>query len=237
MAELGVLLILGSGALAVSWLVNRPPRFLVGRPRGAHLLIALLLGLLAGGGILSQSARVYYRLDRAGTPVEGVVTAKEPSNHRLVRYRYSASGRDLTGSWGAGYGNPEFEALAVGDRLHVTYLPDSPEISAPGDPHARLVNELQSAGFVGVVLSVVGYCGLRRKRALEPVRVSVLRVVGMTLLVLGVIEAVGCLVTLRELAQSHPIAPVLCAIFTIGLLGFGAYAMKASRRSRPGARP
>jgi hypothetical protein len=237
MPELGVLLILGSGALGVSWLVNSPPRFLAGRSPRTHLLIALLLGLLATGGVLSLSGPRYYRLDRAGVHVEGVVIAKEPKNHQLVRYRYSAAGRDQTGSGDAGYGNPEFEALAVGDRLRVVYLTRSPEISAPGDPHARLVNELQSAGLLGVGLAAIAYCGLRRKRAFEPARVNGWRVIGMTMLTLGVIEAVGCILLFSELARSHPAAPALCAAFTLAFFGFGIYAIRVSRRTTPAGKP
>jgi len=52
----------------------------------------------------------------------------------------------------------------------------------------------------------------------------------VTLLALGVIEGIGCIVLRLELARGHPIGPVLCVLLTVALLGFAAYAMRAARR-------
>jgi len=55
------------------------PRILAASTWRGHVLLALLLGIMAGIGLLSLSAGRYYRLDRGGTHVEGVVIAKEPA--------------------------------------------------------------------------------------------------------------------------------------------------------------
>jgi hypothetical protein len=60
--------------------------------------------------------------------------------------------------------------------------------------------------------------------------VNARRVVGWTLLALGMIEAVGCIAQARTLARGHPIGPVLCAFFTIALLGSGWYVLRVARR-------
>lgn len=233
MDDFGVLLILGAGGLAAWLFVNPLPRVLATVTWRAHLLLALLLGFLAGIGVLSLSAGRYYRLDRGGTHVEGVVTAKERENHGLIRYRYSVSGRDHVGMGSGGYGNPDFDGLRVGDKLRVVYLPRSPELSTPGDPHARLLGELQEAGVIGILVSVGAYWGLRRKKRAEPAQVNVWRIVGMTLLALGVIEGIGCIIVSPELARGHPVGPLLCVFFTVALLGCGVYAMRmAGRKDR-----
>jgi hypothetical protein len=230
MGDFGAVLILGAAGLA-AWLFGNPlPRVLATATWRGHLLFALLLGFVAGIGLLSLSAGRYYQLDRGGTHVEGVVTAKEPQNHRLIRYRYSAAGHEYAGTGSGGYGNPDFDGLRVGDRLRVVYLTTSPGLSTAGDPHARFLGELQSAGVIGLLVSGGAFWGMRRKKRAEPVRVNGWRVVGMTLLILGVIEGVGCIIPAAELARGHPIGPLLCGFFTLVLLGFGAYAIRVARR-------
>lgn len=230
MPEFGVFFILGAAGFAAWLSVNPLPGVLAAATWRGHVLLALLLGVVAGTGLLSLSAGRYYRLDRDGTRAEGVVTAKEPQNHRLVRYRYSAASREHVGAGTARYGNPDFDELRVGDKLHVVYLPGSPETSTPGDPHARLIEELRSAGLIGVFVAGGAFWGLRRRKRAEAARVNGWRVVGMTCLGLGVIEGIGCIVLRVELARGHPVGPVLCVLFTVGLLGFGAYATRAARR-------
>jgi hypothetical protein len=61
--------------------------------------------------------------------------------------------------------------------------------------------------------------------------VNARRVVGWTLLALGVVEAVGCLAQARTLALGHPVFPVLCAFFTFALLGSGWYVLRVARRN------
>lgn len=92
---------------------------------------------------------------------------------------------------------------------------------------ARLLEE---AGIIGILVAGGTYWGLRRKKHVWATRVNGWRVVGMTLLALGVIEGVGCVMPARELACGHPVGPVLCVFFTVALLGSGAYVTRVARR-------
>lgn len=150
MGAFGGVLIVGAGCLAVWLFVNPLPRVLATATWRGHLLFALLLGCVAGIGVLSSSVA-----------------------------------------------------------------------------RARLLEE---AGVIGVLIAGGTYWGLRRKKHVWATRVNGLRVVGMTLLTLGVIEGVGCIILARELARGHPVGPLLCVFFTVALLGSGACVTRVARR-------
>ena len=78
----------------------------------------------------------YYRLNRRGAVVPGIVLAKAP--HMQFEYSFEVSGRRYTGI-GRGYGDGR---PAIGDEVAVYYLPDAPEINCLGNPQALFKHEL-----------------------------------------------------------------------------------------------
>jgi hypothetical protein len=77
----------------------------------------------------------YERLAHAGIQTSGTVTAKEPNNHQSIRYEYSVGSTRYTGISAAGFGGlPPFDQIRVGDQIPVSFLPQRPTISLPGDP-------------------------------------------------------------------------------------------------------
>lgn len=104
----------------------------------------LAIALYAGVFILANAMvwiiayptwRDLRRLTLAGIRTEGTVTGKEPHNHQQVRYAFAVGDLRIVGIGGAGRGElPSFEQIDVGRVIPVTYLPDEPTVSAPGDP-------------------------------------------------------------------------------------------------------
>jgi hypothetical protein len=107
----------------------------------AVYVLAWLLIAAAFAGMLGQQWRRYYSLSTHGMVGEARITGKEPQNHRAVAYAFEVDGQSFDGFGRAGFGNPEFDALGVGDRALVYYLPDHPETSCLGDAHFLLRNE------------------------------------------------------------------------------------------------
>lgn len=101
----------------------------------------------AAVGLTALDWRKWHGLAERAVETEGRVTAKEPENHRRIRYSYQVGARTYTGLGGAGRGNPKFEQLNVGDRVRVFYDSDKPEESIPGDARGQA-----SSITVGVVL-------------------------------------------------------------------------------------
>ncbi|SRR6266851_8389714 len=125
----------------------------------ASVLWVLLFGTFGviGIGILDWFS--YRHFANNGKPTTGHVEAKEPENHRAIRYSYEVNGQSYLGLGSAGGINPEFEDLQVGSPVRVFYEGDDPGKSLLDDPK----NELRSRthgiiflGFVGSTLSVVG---------------------------------------------------------------------------------
>jgi hypothetical protein len=75
------------------------------------------------------------RLAFAGVHTNGQVSAKEPGNHQSIRYEFSVGTNNYSGVGNADHGGlPGLDRIGVGEIIPVTYLPDQPEISVPGDP-------------------------------------------------------------------------------------------------------
>ena len=108
----------------------------------AKLTLLWITGALIFGGIpASLNFRKYHELAAQGVSSKGMVIALEPSNHQFVGYSYEANGRIFTAKGSAGYGNPSFGLLRVGDVVSVSYLPGNAEVSCLGNPHELLNNE------------------------------------------------------------------------------------------------
>src|SRR5215475_10046603 len=104
-----------------------------------YLIVWLLLtvGALVFG-ILVLRWPIYHALAVDGVATRGKVAAKEPENHRFVRYSYVVGGIPYNGIGSAGFGNPEFEEISIGDEVIVYYNPETPQISFLGDPKHQL---------------------------------------------------------------------------------------------------
>lgn len=90
------------------------------------------------GGIAVVSWWPQARVAHGGLHTQGHVTAKEPSNHHLIRYAFSVDSRQFTGAQMASLVAIPFDAVSVGDPLPVTYDGRDPNVSVPGDPRILL---------------------------------------------------------------------------------------------------
>lgn len=126
------------------------------------IYLVVWLGLCAAFavGIGSINLPTLRTLAKYGVPTEGKVEAKEPDNHQVVRYSYVVGQRSYNGSGRAGYGNPEFISLSVGDKVTVFYDPSDPQLSIMGNPQEQLSNELVSVGAVTLLFPPIIMLGL-----------------------------------------------------------------------------
>ena len=99
-------------------------------------------------GIFSLDWMTYYDLARRGIPTQARVTAKEPENHRFIRYSYSVDEGVYSGFGVAGNGNPDFDDISVGDSVTVYYEPDIPNVSFLGDPKYQLSSVTRGVIFI-----------------------------------------------------------------------------------------
>ena len=93
----------------------------------------------------------YERLAHVGSHTSGRVIAKEPKNHASIRYEYSVDGVRHEGVMTAGWMDiPPLEELRLGQAVPVTYWPEHPQVSAPGNP--RKLSEYWLGPLVGAPL-------------------------------------------------------------------------------------
>src|SRR5258708_1108352 len=120
------------------------------------------IGALAIAIPISQINLVrFYQLAKKGLPTEGVVTDLQPRNHQAVNYRFELAGRTYSNIGRAGFGNPEFCCLTVGQKLIVYYLPDDPTISCSGIPKELIENEVPPLALAGILFPLFAmtvYC-------------------------------------------------------------------------------
>lgn len=123
-------------------------------------------------GFVGRQAFNYYRLRNRGVLAEGVALGRKP--HDQIEYSFMVEGRVYTNVGIPGMGAPRFEEIAVGQRLPVYYLPQSPEVSCLGDPGKLLHNELPPVLLVIVLFpsAIVGIFALKhhRRTALKTVK-------------------------------------------------------------------
>jgi hypothetical protein len=105
----------------------------------------------------SQCVREY-RLDKEGTRTSAVVTALEPNNHQSVHYSYRIDTTTLNGFGRAGFGNPEFHQLRIGQQVVAVYLPSEPRVSCLGSPRQLLTNDVIPISlFLLIVVAIISY--------------------------------------------------------------------------------
>jgi hypothetical protein len=96
---------------------------------------------------------------RRGVRGDGLVTALEPADHQAVRYKFDASGNTFSGVGRAGFGNPEFCCLSVGQNVIVYYDPADPSESCLGIPQELINNEIPPILLAGIVFPVLALAG------------------------------------------------------------------------------
>ena len=133
-------------------------------PRTRFLLKAFGLWILGALAISIPLCRInlihFYRLKRSGVRTNGMVTALRASEHQAVYYKYEAAGQTYSGSGRAGFGNPEFCCLAVGQNVIVYYLPSHASESCIGVPDDLVGNEvppIAGAGIAFPILAIAAY--------------------------------------------------------------------------------
>jgi hypothetical protein len=133
------------------------------RKQKIHFLLkGLGLWILGALAITIPLSRVnltqLWRL-KHGVPIHGVVTGLEPGNHQAVHYEYKVAIEAYSGTGRAGFGNPEFCCLAVGQDVIVYYLPESPSESCVGIPDELIKNEMSSIALAGIIFPLFAMVG------------------------------------------------------------------------------
>lgn len=121
-----------------------------------------LLGALAISILLSSiddNLFRFYHLKHEGVRTNGVVTKLEPGNHQAVYYSYEAAGEIHSGSGMAGFGNPEFCCLRVGQKVIVYYLRTSPATSCIGIPDELIKNEATFVALAAIMFPIFAILG------------------------------------------------------------------------------
>ena len=81
---------------------------------------------------------VYWRFASTGVETKAMVTDKEPENHGLIHYSYAVGGQEYYAVGHAGYGNPDFRSIAIGQELIAFYDSSEPSRSILGNPREQL---------------------------------------------------------------------------------------------------
>jgi hypothetical protein len=87
------------------------------------------------GSVIYPQWKDYERLAHSGSKIRGRVVSKEPENHQVVRYEYAVDSKIYYGSSSSSFGGlPSLSQIKIGDEIPVTYWPERPSISLPGNP-------------------------------------------------------------------------------------------------------
>jgi hypothetical protein len=101
----------------------------------------------------------YERLAHVGARTSGLVMAKEPKNHASIRYEYTVDGARYEGVMTAGWmGIPPLDEIRIGQTVVVTYWPERPSVSTPGNPHK--LSEYWLGPLVGAPLAFAVFLAL-----------------------------------------------------------------------------
>lgn len=128
------------------------------------LIWALLFCAFGVLGITLLDWFSYRHFANNGKPTTGHVDAKEPENHRAIRYSYEVNGQWYSGLGSAGGINAEFEDLQVGSPVRVFYNNDDPSKSLLDDPKNELRSRTRGIIFLALAGSTLSLIGLVRKR-------------------------------------------------------------------------
>ena len=109
-------------------------------------LVAIVAGLIASTNIAGGFA------DRARS-TSATVSAKEPTNHAIVRATYEVDGRtyEVADSF-IGPPNPPFDDVRVGTAVTVYYDPNAPDRAVLSEPQKRSSQEI---GFLVLAAAVL----------------------------------------------------------------------------------
>jgi Protein of unknown function (DUF3592) len=135
------------------------------RNRWSRILLRViglwLVGAFVFGGLAFQvfSVKLFYRLKREGVRTTGTVTRLEAANHQSVYYSFEVLGGTYSSIGRAGFGNPEFCCLTVGQNVIVYYLPNEPFTSCLGIPQLLLENEIIPVLLAGITFPIVPITG------------------------------------------------------------------------------
>src|SRR5437867_7575769 len=109
-------------------------------------LVAIVAGLTASANIAAGFG------DRARS-TSATVTAKEPTNHAIIRATYTVDGRtyEVADSF-IGAPNPPFDDVQLGTAVTVYYDPDAPDRAVLSEPQKRSSQEI---GFLVLAAAVL----------------------------------------------------------------------------------
>jgi hypothetical protein len=94
----------------------------------------------------------HFYLSQFGMLTTAEITAKEPENHRIVRYVFKVDSTTFMGLQGAG---SEFERLNVGQSIQIYFYPRDPGLNCYCDPKDKLVWETVIILFGALVTSLI----------------------------------------------------------------------------------
>lgn len=127
--------------------------------RFAKIIVLWFAGAIAITLPLYRANLPHYERLKDGVHTKGTITALEPGNHQAVRYAFRVSGKVYTGVGRAGFGNPEFSDLSVGQAVIVYYKPDKPSESCIGIPRELIENEITPVLLAGVTFPAIMLAG------------------------------------------------------------------------------
>ena len=105
----------------------------------------------------------WHGLAQRSVETNGIVTAKEPSNHRAIRYSYRVGEQTYTSIGHSGGANPEFDKIKEGDSIKVFYDAENPEVSSADSPDRQSSSIVMAVLFAIIVAPIMGFIGLYRK--------------------------------------------------------------------------
>ena len=125
----------------------------------AALALAAAIGLWRAKPLQWPQCR---RLVVEGQIAQGWVTAKGGDSESVYYSFWVGEGRH-SGVGSAGYGNPEFGELAVGDNVLVSYLAKAPDVSILGLARERLRDQNRVIALALLFAAPVLLLALRRE--------------------------------------------------------------------------
>jgi len=111
----------------------------------------VLVAVFGTAGYLLVRPSTSSSLRDNGIVTQGRVIAKEPDNHRIIRYSYTVNGQTYTGIGHGGGGNPKFDDLEVGHSVRLVYNSKNPSESFMGFPEHDVQVNKAGAIFLGIV--------------------------------------------------------------------------------------
>lgn len=99
----------------------------------------------------------WHGLATRAVQTNGIVTAKEPSNHMSIRYSYIVGQQTYAGVGHVGGATPKFEQLKEGDSIVVFYDSANPEVSSPSTANRQSTSIIMAVLFAIIVAPVLDF--------------------------------------------------------------------------------